>query len=489
MAHSNNKWLIIGGRKDGLHARQAFTSFPEENNNKDIYVLDIENRQVWSTSLNPLSTDLFEQLQSTNMNFTQAGDTLYIIGGYGYSVSAAKHITYDKLTSIQVSGLIDAIINQNSILPYFKQIADPVFTVSGGQMGKIDDSFYLVGGHRFDGRYNPIGNPTYTQSYTNQIRKFTINNTGDQLSFENYTAITDPVHLRRRDYNLLPQIFPDGTEGFTISSGVFQENADLPFLYPVDITPSGHKPLVEFNQYLSNYHSAKTFLYDSLSNNMHSLLFGGMSQYYYQDGALIQDNQVPFVNTISRLTRSANGTLSEYQLPIEMPGLNGSSAEFLLNVQLPHYHSEIIKLSEIDSDTILLGHIFGGINSPSQNPFANNITETTSANNSIYSIKLIKNESLESYKIEGTNPYSFKVSPNPFEFEFRIYIPIENAAEIFYYITTSGGQIIKKGKIEKNFSGPLQYRLSMDQLIPTQPLLLTLVIDNKYFLTKIILKK
>ena len=27
----NGKWLIIGGRKDGIHARQPFNAFPGEN--------------------------------------------------------------------------------------------------------------------------------------------------------------------------------------------------------------------------------------------------------------------------------------------------------------------------------------------------------------------------------------------------------------------------------------------------------------------------
>ena len=28
-----NKWLLIGGRKDGLHARQPFNAFPSTSNN------------------------------------------------------------------------------------------------------------------------------------------------------------------------------------------------------------------------------------------------------------------------------------------------------------------------------------------------------------------------------------------------------------------------------------------------------------------------
>ena len=328
LGQNDGKWLVIGGRKDGMHARQPFTSFPSSQNNTEIYVIDVNSQQFWSASLNTLPPGIFEQLQSTNMNFHQDHDTLYIIGGYGFSSILDDHITYPNLTTVQVSEVINAVINETSIIPYFKQITDTLFAVTGGQLGKIGNSFYLVGGHRFDGLYNPVGNPTFTQSYTNQIRKFNILNSGAVLSFSDVSATTDPIHLRRRDYNLIPQIFPDGEEGYTISSGAFQSNADLPFLYPVDIKESGYLPVTEFNQYLSNYHSAKACLFDNAVNQMHTLFFGGMSQYYYQDGNLIQDDQVPFVKTISRLTRDSDGTLHEFQLQTEMPGLQGASAEF-----------------------------------------------------------------------------------------------------------------------------------------------------------------
>ena len=261
-AQSGNKWLIIGGRKDGLHARQPFNAFLEVNSNSDIYVIDVINNQYWTASVNTLASGLKEQLQSTNMNFFQDKDSLYIIGGYGYSATALDHVTYPNLTSISVTGLINAIVNGTPIVSNFKQITDTRFAVNGGHLGKIGTTFYLIGGHKFDGRYNPMGMATYTQTYVDGLSKFTINNYGTALSVSNYTKTTDMVHLHRRDYNLMPQIFPTGEEGYTISSGVFQIGVDLPFLYPVDIKASGHNPVTGFNQYLSNYHSANISTFD-----------------------------------------------------------------------------------------------------------------------------------------------------------------------------------------------------------------------------------
>ncbi|NTW23758.1 MAG: hypothetical protein HGA37_03585 [Lentimicrobium sp.] len=482
------KWLVIGGRKDGLHARQPFNAFPASQNNTDIYVIDVNSHEFWTASVNLLPVGIKEQLQSTNMNFYQDMDTLYIVGGYAFSATADDHITFPNLTSINVPATINSIVNGNSIAPFFKQITDENFAVTGGQLGKIGNIFYLVGGQRFDGRYNPMGNPTYTQTYSDKIRKFTINNSGSQLSYADYTTITDPIHLRRRDYNLLPQIFPDGTEGYTISSGVFQLDTDLPFLYPVDINENGYSPVTDFNQYLSNYHSAKACLFDSRNNRMHSLFFGGMSQYFYQDGILMQDNNVPFVKTISLLTRNSDSSLAEFQLPVEMPGFNGASAEFIPNFNLPHYPSEIIKLSDISTADFIIGHIYGGISSPTMNPFTVNQTYTTSADTAIYAVKLTHISPVGVQEIDGTNPYSLKIYPNPASAEITFELNTEVPENSHYFITNTSGQIIDNGVLKSIETGSNKYQIIPDLRTRNQTLFLTVVIENKYFLTdKVIL--
>jgi hypothetical protein len=480
-AQHDEKWLLIGGRKDGLHARQPFASFLKEYNNTEIYVIDIAAGSVWTSSVNSLPLGIKEQLQSTNMNFYQDADTLYIIGGYAHSASLDKHVTFSDLTSVNVPGLINAIMNGNPVSEFFKQISDPIFAVSGGQLGKIGNTFYLVGGHRFDGLYNPMNNPTFTQTYTNQIRKFEINNSGDQLSFHNYQAITDELHLHRRDYNLLPQVFPDGSMGYTISSGVFQVNVDLPFLYPVDIKAEGHNAITSFNQYLSHYHGAKAAMYDEQTNQMHTLFFGGMSQYYYNGELRIQDDNVPFVKTISRLTRYADGSLQEYLLSSEMPGFKGASSEFIPNNNLPHYPSKIVKLSEISDNKILIGHIVGGILSPTLNPFTNNATATTTADNSVYAVHLVRMTPTSSSKINGVNPYTFVLHPDPLNKTLGIRYNSPPAGKVYYYISAADGKIIQQGKLREQSSSENEDSISLENPMASQHLIITLVFDDVYF--------
>jgi hypothetical protein len=488
-AQNNGKWLIIGGRTDGIHARQPFNAFPNTNNNTNIYVVDVATNQVWQSSINTLATGLKEQLQSTNMNFYQENNTLYLIGGYGFSTTANDHITYDKLTSIDVPNLIDSVINGTSIASHFKQIQNSIFANTGGQLGKIGSTFYLVGGQKFDGRYNPMNMPTFTQTYADGIKKFVIDNSGTQLSISNYQLITDAVHLHRRDYNLVPQVFPDGSKGYTVSSGVFQINVDLPFLYPVDIKDSGYFPQTGFNQYLSNYHCAHIGFYEANDNKMHNLFFGGISQYYYNGTTLIQDNNVPFVNTISRVTRTADGNLQEFQLPETMPALKGASAEFIVNESLPHYDNEVIKLDDITSDNFVIGHIVGGIQSPTINPFTSNQTTTTAANATIYEVRLIRNQLSNVQEIDGKNPFSMTVSPNPTQDnKVRIEFNMPYVTSIDYFISSIDGKIIDDGEIQDTKVGNNVMNFELDN-VKAQTVIITFIFDNKFYVSKKVMVK
>ncbi|MCB0514712.1 MAG: hypothetical protein R2798_04315 [Chitinophagales bacterium] len=390
---SLGRWLIIGGRIDGLHQRQPFATFLAPENNTTAFVIDPATQQVWASSLSVLPSALYEQLQSTNQQFFQRDNYLYITGGYGFSATANDHITYAKLTAIDVNGLVHAIVNGNTISPFFRQISDANAAITGGQLGYLDPFFYLVGGQYFEGKYNPQGpnnGPGFVQIYSNEIRKFKINDNGISLSISDYSAINDTFNLHRRDYNMLPQIFPDGTYGFTAFSGVFQPNVNLPFLNSIDITAGGYTVNNTFNQYLSQYHSAKIPLHDAANNLMHNLFFGGMSQYTLDaNNNLVQDDNVPFVKTISRVSRFGDGSMEEVKLNIEMPTLVGSGAEFL-PLKNENFADEMVLLNELPQYKTLIGYIYGGIESSQANIFFINDGTQSLASNTIFKVFIDK---------------------------------------------------------------------------------------------------
>ena len=272
----DGKWLIIGGRSDGLHERFPFSSFDTEGRNTHAIVIDPGAKQFWTTPLDPLSGELKHQLSSTNPAFYQEGNTLYIVGGYGYNPDKEDHQTYRKLIAINVSGLTEAIIQERNIEPFFSEIMEgSQFAVAGGRLNKIDSTYYLVGGHDFNGRYNPENQPTFTQEYTNAVRRFNIYNESDKMFVGYLPSYIDTAHFHRRDFNVVPQIMPNGEEGLTAFSGVFQHQYDLPFLYSVDIYKNTYIVNSDFSQYYNHYHCPAIPIYDAVNNTMHTFFFGG----------------------------------------------------------------------------------------------------------------------------------------------------------------------------------------------------------------------
>ncbi len=452
------KWLIIGGRLDGLHRRQPFATFDLAGHNNQLIVIDPLTQQRWTAPLTSLPIPVREQLSSTNMQFIQNGDYLYLTGGYGYSNTAGDHITYDKMTAVKVPDLIAAIVGGTDFSAFFRQITDARFAVTGGHLSKIYDTYYLVGGQRFDGRYNPMGpahGPGFVQAYTDQIRKFNIFDNGNVLTVNHLSAWTDTDQLHRRDYNVAPQILPNGQEGLTAFSGVFQKTVDLPYLNCVNVDSSGYAANNTFSQYYNHYHCAFLPLYSEQNNQMHTVFFGGIAQFYDSLGILVQDNNVPFVRTIARVTRNADGTMAEYKLPVEMPALLGAGSEFIPLETLPAYANGVIRLDNLSADTTLVGYIYGGIASSASNIFWINTGTESSASNQIFKVYVVKNISSAVHELnkQSTGTLRMQVFPNPNNGVFGVKFQMPEVKQAWLTIADSNGKIIDREALKNLLPG------------------------------------
>jgi len=442
----NGKWLIIGGRLDGLHQIQPFASFDVAGNNNQLIVIDPVAQQKWTAPITSLSVAMQEQLSSTNMEFHQDGNYLYIIGGYGYHTATASRKTFDNLTAINVPSVINAVIGESSFTSYFRQISDVQFAVTGGHLKKINNTYYLVCGNKFDGNYNPVGNPTFTQVYTNAIRKFNISDDGTTITITHLPAISDDANLHRRDYNAVPQILPNGAEGITAFSGVFQTTADLPFLNCVNIDSTSYVVNNAFQQYYNHYHCAVLPLYSASNNEMHNVFFGGIAQYYDSLGTLVQDNNVPFVKTIARVTRDADGIMAEYKLPVEMPTLLGASSEFIPITSVPHYNNEVFKLDDFTADSTLVGYIYGGISSSAINIFFNNTGVESTASSQIFKVYVIKNNAFGVHQLneQSIGTLKMQIYPNPNNGDFAVKFDLKKTALTKITLYSLDGRIIEE---------------------------------------------
>ncbi len=487
----NGKWLIVGGRKDGLHRRQPTSSFDVAGNNTNLVVIDPVGGQQWSAPLASLPVALQEQLSSTNMEYYQKDTTLYCVGGYGYSATAANHITFQNIVAINVAGVINAVINGLPITSYFRYQADTMFAVTGGHLKMIYDTYYLVGGNKFTGRYNPMGGASYTQAYTNQIRKFRISDDGSVLSVTHLPSYTDATNLHRRDYNAVPQIMPDGKEGITAFSGVFKPTADIPFLDCVTMDSAGYAVNAAFSQYYNHYHCANIPVYSAAANEMHTVFFGGIAQYYDSAGVLTMDNNVPFVKTVARVTRDNAGTMTEYKLPVDMPGLLGAGAEFMMAEGVPEYANHVIKYDALTSDTTMVGYIYGGIKSTGANIFFTNTGTQSSAYDQLLKLYIVKGSSVGVDKMnqQSVSTLKMQVYPNPNDGNIYANFYMPQAGEVMLSVSSGDGKLIEHKKLGIMSVGENHITYKLPNNAPTGSYIVTIATAEGTSTQKIVLSR
>jgi hypothetical protein len=419
IGQADGKWLIFGGRLDGLHRRQPWATFDVAGHNNQIIVVDPINKLKWTSPLTSLDTNLREQLSSANMQFVQRDNVLFLLGGYGYSGLKDDHISFPNFTTVDVPGLISAIIEGKAINSFFHQITDEKFALCGGQMMLLDNDLYVVGGNRFDGKYNPMDNPTFVQTYSHSVQRYSVDLNGLVPTLKQLSSFTDEALMRKRDFNVQPTILENGEQALISFSGVFQKDYNMPHINAVLIDRNGMKEVPNFAQYYNHYHCANTALYDAKSKSSHHLFFGGIAHYYDSSGMLVQDNDVPFTLAITYILRESNGKMTEYKMPIKLPGYLGAASEFIPAENIPQLNNEIIDLSKIKGDSILLGYLYGGIKSSAANIFWINTGVESTASQMIYPVYLIKSKDqidLIENK-QSTNGLQLQVYPVPLEKE------------------------------------------------------------------------
>jgi hypothetical protein len=127
---SNGRWLLVGGRTNGLHLFVTSThggttpppnAFPPTHANQSLWVLEPATRRAWSASVTSLPPSISDALSANNAQSSQAGDMLYVLGGYGWSTQAQSMITFPTLTAIALDETIAAIVAGQPFASYFQQ--------------------------------------------------------------------------------------------------------------------------------------------------------------------------------------------------------------------------------------------------------------------------------------------------------------------------------------------------------------------------------
>ncbi|NNF01502.1 MAG: T9SS type A sorting domain-containing protein [Bacteroidia bacterium] len=245
-----------------------------------------------------------------------------------------------------------------------------------------------------------------------------------------------------------------------------------------------------FQQYYNHYHCAVLPLYSASSNEMHNVFFGGIAQYYESSGVLVQDNNVPFVNTIARVTRNSSGTMAEYKLPIEMPSLLGAGAEFIPNLNIPHYANEVFKLNEFTADSTLVGYIYGGISSTAPNIFFSNTGLESDASSQIFKVYVINNPSIGIHELNehSVGTIKMQVYPNPNDGSFIVKFYLNKKTDVKISINSLDGKNVANWKLSNLNVGENIFQRKLKNKYSGGTYLLTIETSNEIASQKIVIE-
>ncbi len=386
VAASAGNWLILSGSTGGFHDfnRDFITS---------IYVYNPSTAQIYSMSVSStnLPVAVKKQLTSSDNQFLQDGDTLYIIGGF-YTPDNVVWTTLNTITAINVPGMINAIINNNTNLASFVtyNTSIPQFQVTGGQLGKIGNYFYLTFGQDCEGSNYCVP----TQTYTNSIYQFSADPTLSSISIVNTVTHgdLDGSGWRRRDYTLVP-FMSGSTQTLFAMGGPFTPGINA-FVWTNGINFSANIQANSnfINQQANQYLSPSLPMYSANANTTYVATFSGLSNLYWGASGLVNDTTTPYGNILDLISSDGSGNVQEYAnlqpmcsgQPLPSCLYMGLAAHFI-PVANNYDSRSILQLDQLpQNSSTLVGYVYGGLISTVQNIFVT--PDPTSATNKVYAV-------------------------------------------------------------------------------------------------------
>ena len=225
-------------------------------------------------------SDIYQAVTSSNMQYYQDGSHLYMIGGYGRMVSKIHGLLSRR--SFQLIWLIFICSCLFQVLLSMFQANH--WHIHGGVwwecLRKIDSTYQFVYSDigSMDNMQELQGCGMFTQQYTKWNSPVCNTMTMEWIfSISNYTTLSDTTVFHRRDFNLVPQIFPLVNMVWRLLE-VFFRKCWPPYLTPIDIIRyccSSVRIQPKSDQYTSHCCSCLWF---RIQWNAH-VVFGGMSLY------------------------------------------------------------------------------------------------------------------------------------------------------------------------------------------------------------------
>jgi hypothetical protein len=230
-------------------------------------------------------------------------------------------------------------------------------------------------------------------------------------------------------------------------------------------------------------------LYDKKIGVNYNLFFGGISQYADSSGVLFQNSDVPFVPNISLVESNVNGTMKEYLLETKMPGYLGAGSEFILNPELICFPNGLVDLNKNPQDSLLLGYIYGGIQSSAASIFWINDGTQSKACEYIFPVYLIKDSSVvNKVNIQSYNGYQLQVFPDVSNKEFYMSYCLHQQEDITIEIKNKEGQMVLSKRFKNRKTGTHSHTFKYKKLDFGQTYFLSFKTNGGVFEQKILVE-
>lgn len=382
IAYYNGYWLILGGQTAGFHAFNYSTA------NQNIYVYNPSTNQMYFESIG--NTDLPESVQQQLTSLAQIrnqdGDTIYLVGGYYNSPGTKNYTTLQIISSFNIPGIINAVINHSESLNQYVNYStdNPIFKLTGGGMSRINNDFYLAFGQDCEGYYCNTA-----QLYSNSIYQLRFTPDLESITLINYLYSQESSNsgFRRRDYSIAPIVLGN-VDSILALGGPFTSGTPYPWTNVIAFDKDLNYTNSFLNQQANQYDDAILSIHSSSNNTSYVATFGGLSSLYWsKDWKLTYDNTWPYGNVLELIRYDGNSkTVNDFAntkplcsgYPLESCQYNGADAQFIRSNDTFYDYRDVLDIDRLSGPT-LVGYVYGGIVSDQQDIFVTPPVSTASS--------------------------------------------------------------------------------------------------------------
>jgi len=160
--------------------------------NMEIILIDYRRRRASAFTTGSFKGILGEQLAARGMAYFQDGSTLYLIGGYGYSETHGRFLTFPYLTTIDLPATIEALNRGAPPVGAVHQLCDDRLAIFDGTMDYNQDEFFLLNGRKAQ-KLHPFEDDSEYMEETRegQVRTFRLSGEGSSLQINQFRTWYD----------------------------------------------------------------------------------------------------------------------------------------------------------------------------------------------------------------------------------------------------------------------------------------------------------